>query len=135
MSGSISGIRSAINTALDTISGLRTFNTVPETINEFPAAFVRPQSGAYDYDVGGDMVHKFEIVLLVRRWGDVDESQDTLDPYCDESGTYSIKAAVDAATLSTYASAIRVTGFRDYGAIEFAGIFYVGAKFDVDVIT
>ena len=132
---SISGVRSAINTALDTISGLRTFATLPDTINEFPAVFVMPRSGEYDYDVGGDMTHKYEIVLLIRRWGEVTEAQDDLDPYCDEAGTYSIKAAVDAATLSTYADAIRVTGFRDYGGIEFAGINYIGVRFDVDVIT
>ena len=129
------GIRDAIKTALATITGLNTFDTVPESINAFPAAFVFPRYGDYDYDVGDDMVHRFEIVVLVARQGDIAESQDEIDAYCDASGTYSIKTAVDAATLSTHADAIRVIRYRDYGSLDFAGSYYIGVRFDVDVIT
>lgn len=131
----VAGIRDAIKTALETISGLRVYDTVPDSIGELPAAWVLPTGGTYDFDVGGDMEHRFEIVLLVQRGGSLTEAQDALDGYLAESGTGSIKAAVDAATLSTHADAIRVEGYRDYGGMEYAGQLYLGVRFDVSVIT
>lgn len=131
----VAGIRDAIQAALQTISGLRVYDTVPASVGELPAAWVVPIGGTYDFDVGGDMEHRFEIILLVRSGGSLAEAQDAIDGYLAESGTGSVKAAVDAATLSTHADAIRVTGYRDYGGMEYAGQPYLGVRFDIVVIT
>ena len=132
---SLVGIRDAIKTALATITGLRTYDTAPESIGELPAAYIVPLGGSYDYDVGGNMEHHFEVVLLVQRGGSLSEAQDSLDAYLNESGSTSIKAAIDAASLSTHGDAIRCEGYRDYGGLEYAGQLYLGCKFDVTVLT
>jgi len=132
----LTAIKAAIVTALDTIDGLRVYAQAPEIINELPCAYVLPRGGVYDFDVGGDMTHKFEIVLLVRRAGDLKQAQEDVDSYLDATGTYSIKAAVDAAVLTS--GTITVTGYRDYGGFEYppgTGQIFLGVKFDVDVIT
>jgi hypothetical protein len=132
---SLAGIRDAIKTALETISSLRVYDTAPESIGELPAAYILPVSGSYDFDAGGHMTHRFEIVLLVRQGGSLAEAQDSLDAYLAESGASSVKAAVDAASLGTHGDIIRVEGYRDYGGLEYGGMLYLGAKWDVSVIT
>ena len=132
---SLAGIRDAIKTALAGISGLRAYDTAPESIGELPAAYVVPVSGSYDFDIGGNMMHRFDIVLLVQRGGSLAEAQDALDAYLAESGSNSIKAAVDSANLGANADAIRVTGYRDYGGLSYADQLYLGCRFEVEVIT
>lgn len=130
---SLSGIREAIATALKTISGLRVYDTAPESIGELPAAYILPRGGSYDSTFGGSMEHRLEVVLLVQRGGSLSEAQDQLDSYLAASGTKSIKAAVDAADLTGHADTIRLEGYRDYGGMEFAGQGYLGCKFDITV--
>ncbi len=130
----IAGIRDAIKTALETITGLRAYDTVPDTVNELPVAWVIPRSGSYDYTVGNNMVMQFEVTVLVSRQGSISEAQDKLDGYILPTGSGSVKAVVDAAILSTHAQAIRVTDFREYGGLEFGGAIYAGVKFGVEVI-
>lgn len=132
---SLAGIRDAIKTGLETISGLKVYDTAPENIGQVPAAYVLPVRGRYDLNLGGDMEHLFEIVLLVQRGGSLAEAQDSLDDYLAESGASSIKAAVEAATLSTHGELIQAEGYRNYGGLEYAGQVYLGCKFDVKVIT
>ncbi len=131
---SISGLRDNIKTALETISGLRAYDTVPDNL-EVPCVFVRPSNGSYDEVASAAVwIPRFEVTLLVARIGDVGESQDALDSYIEPTGTNSIKAAVEAGTYTGNASDVRVTGFRDYGGLVFGGVTYIGVKFDVSVL-
>ena len=135
---SLTGIKAALVTALKTISGLTVYDHVPESINEKPpVAWVMPRSGEYNLDPGGNMYQLFEVVLLVQRMGDLDQAQTDLDTYLDNSGTYSIKAALDAASLSTHAHDLLVERWRDYGVMEYppgSGTQYLGFKVDVRVL-
>lgn len=131
---SIAGIRDAIKTGLSTISGLRAFDTVPDSINELPAAWVLPISGAYDLTAGSTMVMQFEVTLLVNRQGSISEAQDTLDGYIAPSGSDSVKAAIETANLGTHADSARVVDFHEYGGLEFGGATYIGVKFTVEVL-
>ncbi len=131
---SLAGIRDAIETALATVSGLRAYDTVPDKI-EPPCAWVKPGSGRYhDTFSSASMTHVFEVQVIIRRAGNVDEAQDKADTYLDPTGSSSLLAAIEAATLSTHASDIVVTGYRDYGGYAFGGQEYIGFKLNVEVL-
>jgi len=136
---SLNGIRDAIKSALAGITSIAsTYDNVPEEIpsNLLPAAIVLPTRGRYHETFDGQMGHEFEIILLISQVpGLMPQAQDALDAYLAESGASSIVAAVEAATLSTHADTIEVTGYRDYGRIAWQTAEYIGVKFDVSVHT
>ena len=131
---SLKGIRDAVQTSLDNISGLRVYDTVPDQIQELPAAWVKPNSGTYNYTFTSGMTHEFECTLLVARGGNLDEVQDTLDDLLEPSGSGSVPAFIESTSLSTHGSDIIVTGYRDYGGLEFNGTPFIGAKVDFQVM-
>ncbi len=130
------GIKAAICTALRTVTTLRrVYDQLPENINETPCAYVLPKSGQFHKDAGGNMIHNFEVTVFVRRIGDIAQGQEDLDEYLDATGT--ICAAIESASLSTYAHDLYVSGYRDYGGFEYpqgSGYVYIGVKFDVVVL-
>ena len=132
---SMTGIKAAIVTALESVATLkRVYSQVPETINEIPCAYVLPRSGTFHMDVGSNMTHMMEVVVLVKRVGDIEEGQAAMDVYLDDS---SICTAIEAATLGAHAHDLMVTGYRDYGGLEYppgSGNVYLGLKFDIRVI-
>ncbi len=131
---SIAGIRDAIKAGLEAITGLTAFDTVPDSINKLPAAWVLPLSASYDLTASNSsMVLHCVVVVMLGRQGDIQAAQDTLDTYILPTGSTSVKAALEATNLSSHADVLRVTGFRDYGGMEFGGQQYIGCKFDVDV--
>jgi hypothetical protein len=129
----ISTIRDGIMTRLETISGLRAHDTVPEQINP-PAAVVSIGGVIYDSDFDGSTTYEFRIRLLVGgqsfRLG-----EDLLDGYLDPTGAKSIRAAIDAdPTLSGTADSSRVTGVtQPRGLVEYGGNQYLSAELDVEV--
>ena len=76
---SLKGIRDAVQTSIDNISGLRVYDTVPDTIRELPACWVLPIGGTYNDTFNSGMTHEFETTVLIARGGNLDEVQDTLD--------------------------------------------------------
>lgn len=136
VTGNVAGIKAAICTALRTVTTLkRVYDQVPENINETPCAYVLPRSGQYHIDCGSNMLHDFEVVILVKRAGDIEQGQEDLDEYINATGT--ICAAIEAASLSTYAHAIKVMGYQDYGGFEYppgSGFVYIGVRFTVQVL-
>ena len=131
---SLSGIRDAIKTALETISGLNAYDTVPDVIDP-PCAWVLPKAGDYHKTFSSvTLDHHFEVTVLLSRAGHIALGQDAADVYLDPSGASSLIAAIEAATLSTHASDIVVTGYKDYGGFEFGGQTYIGFKLDVEVL-
>ena len=131
---SLKGIRDAVQTSLDNISGLRVYDTVPDQIQELPAVWVKPNSGNYNDTFSDGMTHEFECTILVARGGNLDEVQDTLDDLLEPTGVGSIPAYIHSTSLSTHGSDILVTGYRDYGGLEFNGTPYIGAKIDFQVM-
>ena len=131
---SISGIRDAIKTGLETISGLKAYDTVPDVIRT-PCAFVLPKLGEYDFTASTSCYRMdMEITLLIGRQGDIQASQDAIDGYIAPAGAGSVKAAVEGADFGIHADSIRVKGFKDYGSFTFSGTQYLGVRFDVDVL-
>ncbi len=133
---SVNGIRDAIKLALAGITSLKeTYDNAPESIGATPAAFVVVVRGRYHDDFSGQMSHDFEITVLVSQGKGLAAAQNELDAYLAESGTDSIRAAVEAAALTTHGDTITMTGYRDYGGIMYNGTPYIGCRFDVTVCT
>ena len=132
----IGGIRTAIQTALATITGLHAYAEYPDII-QLPAGIVSlrfTEPVSFDLTAGnGSVAYHFIIDLLLLRGGSIAEAQDKLDPYLALSGTQSIKVAVEAATLTTHADVIRVINVISFGPIDYNGTLYLGARFSVDV--
>jgi hypothetical protein len=131
-----SDIRDRLKTRLVTISGLRVYATVPDK-PEMPAAIIRPLRLDYQQSMGGALGANrvpFEIILLTPLSASNERSQATLDAYLDNSGTYSLKAAIEGdKTLGGTVHTLHVSGWRDYGPIEWVGITYLGVRVDVEV--
>ena len=131
---SLKGIRDAVQTSLDNISGLRVYDTVPDTIRELPACWVLPIGGTYNDTMNNGMTHEFETTVLIARGGNLDEVQDTLDDLLEPTGSGSIPAYMHSTSFSTHGSDILVTGYRDYGGLEFNGTPFIGVKIDFQVM-
>lgn len=130
-----SDIRARLKTRLLTISGLRVYATVPDK-PETPAAIIRPLRMDYQQSMGATGANRvpFEIIVLTPLSASNERSQDLLDAYLDESGTYSLKAAIEGdKTLGGTVDTLHVAGWRDYGMIEWVGIPYLGVRVDVEV--
>lgn len=131
---SISAIRDAIKTRLETISGLRVYDTVPGTV-VVPAAIVAPGDPLIVFDVafarGGDSINFVVLLLVQYAVGRV--AQDNLDGYLATSGTSSVKAVVDG-TLGNVVQDACVTTARAYGIHRFNDVDYLGVEFAVAVM-
>lgn len=129
---SVTDIRTALATAMGTISGLRTAATIPDAPRP-PQAIVVPDRIDYDLDMarGADRFY-FTIILLVSR-ADDRASQNNLDAYITGAG--SIKTAIESdRTLGGVVNTCRVTQMRNYAAVSVGEVLYLGAEFDVEVV-
>ncbi len=118
---SIASSRSAIQTALSGIAGLRVFDHMPDSIQEFPA--VAMQLVAVNYT---ESAYTFHLLLATAIW-DEGEAQLSVEPYLEGTGAQSIKAAVDADPKCMTVSAGRVEKKR------INGVPYTGAELVVVV--
>lgn len=130
---SVSTIRDELKTRLETISGLRAYDTVPGSVNP-PAAVVRRRRTSYDATMarGSDDL-EFVVTLFVSSANDR-AAQDALDSYLATTGTTSVKAAVDG-NLNSTVSFARVATAEQERLVEYAGITYLAVDFIVEVTT
>lgn len=125
---SVSEIRAKVAEKLSTIQDLTGVAEPWGQVNP-PAALVLPGEPAIVY--GARMNNRPDlnlvIVLLVES-GDAQLSQAKLDPYLDDTGPKSVRAAVNG-TLDGLASIARVTMVQSYGQISYEAARYLGAEF------
>lgn len=129
----VSAIRDGIVAVLQPIDGLRPVAYVKGSIVP-PAAIVAPLSISFDSTMGrGSDDFLFAVTVFVSdAWSRT--AQDALDAYCDSTGAKSIKAAFEAdQDLNGVVHFARVAEMRDYGAVTYAGIQYIGAEFVIEV--
>jgi|GEM_PF-3633455 hypothetical protein len=132
----ISGLRTALEAALDGVTGLNGFNFAPNAINSFPAAYVDIINVNYHLDVGGDATINAEVILVAERVNGVESAQSTIDEYIEASGTKSILAALEAATLSTHAKEITVDRWEKVRAgVTINGNTYQAGRFNCRIWT
>lgn len=134
----IGSIRDELKTLLGNVSGLRTYDTIPDVPNT-PAAVVRPAEQFLDYhpSMGSKYATaSFEVLILVQRASER-AAQDALDGYLS-SGTSETSSIIDAieadATLNGAVDDTIVRAASDYGPMTWNDITYLGARLDVDVI-
>ncbi len=81
--------RTSLVDALDTIAGLFVHDHMPDQFSEFPAVAVRLTRANYT-----DATFTFSILLVVAGW-DIAETELSLNPYLDSTGSASLKLALD----------------------------------------
>ncbi len=125
----------AIETALETIPGLRTSEFVPDSGN--PPQAVVDWEGEIDYHgtaKHGMQIINCSVIIIVSRASDRAGNQ-ALAGYASATGTNSIHAAIEAdATLGGVVDDCNVVGFRRLSSEEVAGLNYYGGVFTLSVI-
>lgn len=129
----ITGLRTALATNLDTITGLRTHATAPGQIAS-PAAVIHLEQVDYDSAMGRGLdEYTFSVRVYVSAANDR-KSQDNLDAYLASSGAGSVKAAIESdRTLGGAACDVRVTAASGYALYQYAGSDYLAAEWSVTV--
>jgi len=126
------GVRAGLGTALDTITGLRVFDYVPDSLSP-PAAVVEPLEVDYDEAMrrGLDFYRAF-ILIIVGRMSDR-SSQDRLDAYVAGSGASSVKAALEAdKSLGGACLTLQVTSARPREVVV-SGVNMIAYRFEVSI--
>lgn len=132
-----STVRDRLKTALQTITGLRVMDYVPDSAN-IPTnnafAVVGQLSLNYDYTLSrGFDFATCNIIVMVGRMSER-SGQERLDGLLASSGSTSIKAAVEAdKTLSGAVQTLRVVSASP-GTITSANIDYLSYQYSVELI-
>jgi hypothetical protein len=128
---SIDGLREGLATNLATITGLRTAAEVPDNPSP-PIAVVALRTIEYDGAFRkGLAVYTFTVTVIVSR---VDErgAQRRLNDYCDNTGSLSVKTAIESdKSLGGAAFDCRVVSMDNIGALQLNDATYLAAEFTV----
>lgn len=129
MAANIGAIRDGIKTRLATISGLRAYDTVPDTI-AIPAAVVgAPELIDFNAVMGGSK-NRYTIPVRIFASRASDRSgQDKIDAYLAAAGASSVRAAIQGdQTLAGIVDYCVVDQARNYGVFDVAGVEYFGVE-------
>jgi hypothetical protein len=105
----VSNVRDGIKTRLQTISGLRVWDVIPDQVTP-PGAVVGQLDFTFDIDnARGVDLANVDVYVIVQRM-DARSGQNKLDGYLAGSGASSIKAAIEGdRTLGGTVNTLRVT--------------------------
>ncbi len=133
----IGAVRDGIKAALASVSGLRTYDVWPDTVN-CPCALVRPVRYEAHTTFASRATLHCEVVLLAAPTQDgLARGQDKLDGYLDSNGASSVIAALEAAPTFPVSGAdtcegSMVAGWQDYGSMEVGGGDYLGVRLAIE---
>jgi hypothetical protein len=128
-----STVRSALKTRLATITGLKTYDHIPDSV-AVPAGIVGQLDMTFDatFNRGFDSA-TCTVLLIVGRMSE-QAAQAKLDGYLAGSGATSVKAAIEAdATLSGSVQTVRVASATS-GSVQVAGNDYLAYRYVIDLI-
>lgn len=129
-------IRAGLAARLATIGGLSAYATAPGQIN-VPAGVVVPAKPLVDFDEaagGGPDTYRLQVMVLVQ-FADNPMAQEQLDAYLPR-GSGCVKTAIEAdGALGGLVSYTWVPRISEYGPVDWAGVTYLGAVFDLEVMT
>jgi len=128
----IEGMRDGIAANLATISGLRTSAELPDNPSP-PIAVVQLRSVEYDQAFQrGLAVYTFLVTVIVGRSAER-EAQRKLNDYCDNSGSSSVKLAIESdKTLGGSAFDCRVVSMDNIGNLQLSDATYLAAEFTIN---
>lgn len=124
----ISAVRDALQTRLDTIDGLRPVDTIPAGDTNLPAAVVIPDSGQARTLGPIRQTQEFRVVLLVST-GSSRSAQDLLDEYLSDTGTKSVRAAMVTNPQNLGLNGVKFVwrGWENYGERQNGDAVFFGA--------
>lgn len=128
----IAAIREDLQTRLQTIDGLETYDTTPAA-PQVPCVIVYPISGLVHeaFERGASNI-RFGLQILVQL-ADWPSAQNALDSYLTVGSTTSI---VDAVELNLYGGEdVTVENWDGYGQVEIGSVTYASVTFYVVVLT
>lgn len=139
MAATVAQVRDGVQTRLETISGLRSYD-VGTGAERMPCAIVFPR--LVERMTGGTAASaSYRIVLVVEVWvplaAGLHRAQDILDGFCDPRSATSVEAAIEGdRTLGGIVSSAVVGGFERYGfgTLNSDTVNALMAVFPVDVI-
>ena len=107
---------------------------LPGAINEFPCVLIMPGETTYRVTFGGESDYLFRIIVLLTSQDQPSALSNILD-YLEESGTDSIKAAIEGdPTLGGVADDSTITRNLGLGATTWAGHTYLSTEFELKVL-
>lgn len=131
---SLTDIREDMASRLKEIPGLFCYDRIPGRI-EPPAAVVgMPDPLTYNLTYGPTAgTYLIPVRLYVARV-DAEEAQSILDQYIAPTGSQSIKAALEATTVTGCWHSLTVVQVGEFGSYEIGGVPYLGCQFTTEVI-
>lgn len=133
MPATVSQVSAGLKTRLATITGLRTFDYVPDQINPPLAIASLDTISFHNSMANGDPEMEFLITVVLGR---INERTATanLDGYTSPTGASSIRAAIEAdRTLGGVANTCIVTGASNIRPVTQADAVYLAVDFNVTV--
>ena len=127
-----SQVRDGLKTRLLTISGLRAYDLIPDTVTP-PAAVVGQLDFTFDIDNARGLDQaQVDVLVIVQRFSER-SGQDLLDLYLSGSGNSSIKAAIEGdRTLGGAVNTLRVTG-AEAGTYESQGVEFLSYRYRITI--
>jgi len=127
-----SQVRDGLKTRLQTISGLRAYDLIPDTVTP-PAAVVGQLDFTFDIDNARGLDQaQVDVLVIVQRFSER-SGQDLLDSYLSGSGATSIKAAIESdRTLGGAVNTLRVTG-AEAGTYESQGVEFLSYRYRITI--
>lgn len=126
------GVRAGLAARLATISGLRSFDYVPDGLS-VPAAVVEPLEIIYDEAMAGGLDQYRAFVLVVVGRMSERSAADALDAYTASTGATSVKAAIEAdRTLAGACATLNVVGALPREVVV-SGVDMLAYRFEVNI--
>ena len=127
-----SQVRDGLKTRLETISGLRAYDLIPDTVTP-PAAVVGQLDFTFDIDNARGLDQaQVDVLVIVQRFSER-SGQNLLDLYLSGSGASSIKAAIEGdRTLGGVVNTLRVTG-AEAGTYESQGVEFLSYRYRITI--
>ncbi len=127
-----SQVRDGLKTRLQTITGLRAYDLIPDTVVP-PCAVVGQLDFTFDIDNARGLDQaQVDVLVIVQRFSER-AGQDKLDSYLAGSGSTSIKAAIEGdRTLGGTVNTLRVTG-AEAGTYDSQGVTFLSYRYRITI--
>jgi hypothetical protein len=127
-----SQVRDGLKTRLQTITGLRAYDLIPDTVVP-PCAVVGQLDFTFDIDNARGLDQaQVDVLVIVQRFSER-AGQDKLDAYLAGSGSTSIKAAIEGdRTLGGTVNTLRVTG-AEAGTYDSQGVTFLSYRYRITI--
>jgi len=127
-----SQVRDGLKTRLQTITGLRAYDLIPDTVVP-PCAVVGQLDFTFDIDNARGLDQaQVDVLVIVQRFSER-AGQDKLDAYLAGSGSSSIKTAIEGdRTLGGTVNTLRVTG-AEAGTYDSQGVTFLSYRYRITI--